>query len=71
MFNNISRYRQDYNEAILEDAEGLQSFLEVERKKANSSYPLGKQVKCCTICGEPLVYDSISYKEDYHTDSCI
>jgi hypothetical protein len=69
--NSHGRYQEQYNEAIQEDAEGLNAFLQIERKKALNSYPKGVDVVYCDICGEPLVYNSMSYHEGYHFDSCI
>lgn len=71
MFNSRQRYYNDYQEAITEDAEGLQEFLQREREKVLKSYNSNDNIVYCSICGEPLVKDSISYFEGFHIDNCI
>lgn len=69
--NSIGKYVQDYNEAVAENPKELNDFLAIEQEKAFKSYPEGKQKRFCDICGELLVYNSISYYEGYHIDSCV
>lgn len=69
--NSYDNYQAQYVEAISEDPEGTQKFLESEREKAYESYPEGKEVVYCDHCGEPLRYMSISYQEGCHIDSCL
>ncbi|NLT15401.1 MAG: hypothetical protein GXY05_13790 [Clostridiales bacterium] len=71
MFNSQFRYSQDIAEAMSEDAEGTAAFLESERQKAYASYKPGDEARCCCICGEPLVKNSVSYYEGFHIDSCV
>jgi hypothetical protein len=71
MYNSHSRYQQDYQEAMAEDTEGTLKFLQKEREKALKSYNSNNDIIYCSICGEPLVKNSISYEEGYHTDNCI
>ena len=69
--NSQFKYTQDYNEAMAEDPTGTMKFIADERKKALNSYPKGEKVKYCSICNEPLVFNSVSYGEEYHVDNCI
>lgn len=60
----------EFREKELERKNKRQLWLEAQREKAYSSYPEGVPVKTCTACHEPLVYDSMSYYEGWHFDSC-
>lgn len=49
----------------------LCEFQQQQMKDALKAYPEGEQVVCCKKCGSPLRYNSISYHEGFHIDSCI
>lgn len=72
--NNCSNYEQQLSEFKDEDPEGLQKFLDEQYEKALASYPEDcdeELYRCCPICGALLVYQSLSYYEGYHFDSCL
>lgn len=39
--------------------------------KAMKSYPSDVEVRYCSSCGMPLVYDSLAYHEGWHFDTCL
>lgn len=71
MINNYSVYQSQLNEWIQEDPDGYNNYVQKSNQKAFDSYPEGKEVIYCTICGAPLVYNSMSYHEGFHFDSCL
>lgn len=71
MFNSQARYESQLAEMFEEDAEGTLSYLDKEYQRAMDSYPEGEEVIYCSICCQPLVYNSISYTEGCHVDSCV
>lgn len=71
MFNSHAKYKEDLREAMAEDPQGTMQFIQKERDTACNSYPVGKKVKYCSICKEPMAYGSVSYDEGIHIDNCI
>lgn len=71
MMNNSGIYEAQKEEWLAEDPEGYTKFLWNQREKALKSYPEDEEIKVCAICGEPLVYRSMSYDEGFHFDSCL
>lgn len=69
--NDLARYLATYNEMCNEDFNGTMKWISECRKKAFQSYPDEEKIRYCTLCGEPLVYTSISYDEGFHIDSCL
>lgn len=62
-------YYEDYDEGYFE-------WKQKEAKRAYDSYPsdiegnITEEIRHCWKCGAPLVYDSMSYHEGFHFDSC-
>ena len=71
MINNSTNYEAQKHEWISEDPEGYQNFLDKQREKAIKSYSKGVEIKYCSICGSPMRYNSMSYHEGFHFDSCL
>lgn len=71
MFNSRQKYNHDYQEAITEDPQGTMKFIQKEREIALKSYNSNDKIIYCSICGEPLRKNSISYYEGFHIDNCI
>jgi hypothetical protein len=47
-----------------------QQYLDNERQRNYDSYPTGTEHIYCSKCGELLRYNSMSYHEGFHIDSC-
>jgi hypothetical protein len=50
------------------EKEELREYYYQEHQKALDSYPIFAEIQYCYKCGEPIVYNSISYMEGFHID---